>query len=410
MTHRMCRLIAVSSLVLLTLSTGALAGEETFGGARLVVLKGSHYQRGVAHGTALHAEIIDLVDNYLAQKVAVPQFFFAMLRQVAPLIKVDAGLEQEARGIVEGARTAGGGSFRSRYQDADFTWQEMIALNTYVDYIGTACSSVSAWGEATAGTPLEGESILARNLDWSLAPELLRNQVIFVNLPSEEDEQPFISVGFAGFIGCLSCVNAGHLGAFLNLGYGDKSGRYPPTTEFVPAALAFRLAMEARGPSKGGPLEAFVRALTSHHHVGSFIIHAIVPASVTGDPALVVELQTDTHEVRYARDDARLKVPTLIATNHNRKGTSPRSCRRYRKARERAALLGREVTPQALWETLAAMRRDDTMQRMLFVPSTGEFWLSVRRPADRPDRGPRTLFEQPFAAVEKTTFEALLTR
>jgi len=351
---------------------------ETLGGIPVVVLSGTHYERGFAHGKALHRRIVDLFDNYIVRRTN-PTLFFMMLRKVAPLIRVDRGLEDEARGLVDGALEAGGGRFRSSHAAEDFTWQEILALNTYVDYVGTNCSSISVWGAATRDSELKGDSAIARNLDWSLAPALLRNQVVFVNLPAEKGKVPFLSVGFAGFMGCLSCINAQGLGAFLNLGYSDRAGSYPPSYPFTPASLAFRTAVESRAPG-GDLLTNFVTLLTGTKRVGSFIIHAVMPRQGEDDPAVVVELLPDTYQLRRAADDPALNQLVLVATNHNRKTTAPRACGRYQEAVDYTNRLRKVYSLDALWEVRGRIERDDTMQAMLYVPATGEFRLSTLRP------------------------------
>jgi len=404
------KVIVVGFIALLAFLSPAIAAPPAhLGGLPVVVLQGTHYERGVAHGAALHKQIIDLVDNYLALKAASPILFFLMLQQVAPLISVEQGLQDEARGIVDGARKANGGTFRSRHREEDFTWQEILALNTYVDYIGTACSSVSAWGEATADSELKGKAVLARNLDWSLSPDLLRNQALFVHLPAEQGEQPFLSVGFAGFLGCLSCVNKAGLGAFLNLGYGDRAGTFPPTEEFLPAALAFRLAVETVAPPKTSLLDHFVARLTAHHHVGSFIIQAIAPRDPGQDAAVVVELQAGSHALRTAGDDSQFDHPVLVATNHNRKAGKPRACQRYSIALAGAETAGKGFDGDGLWGLLTKMQRSDTMQRMLLVPSTGEFRLSVRQAGAGSPKKIKGLLKQSFAPVESTTLKTLFS-
>lgn len=347
-----------------------------------MVLKGTHYERGYTHGKLLHGKIIDVVDNYLMRGVN-PTIFLMMLRTAGPIIQVDKGIEEEAKGLVAGAKEAGGGSFRSGHSSSDFTWTEVLALSSYVDYIGTNCSSVSAWGEATTESSLEGESAIARNLDWSNHEALLRNQVLFVHLPAEEDEGPFVSVGFAGLMGCLSCMNQQGLGAFLNLGYANRSGTFPPKETFTPAALAFRKAIEMKAGTKVSPLDHFVQLLTGSARVGSFIIQAVAPKSRVAQPAVVVELLPGEYALRRAADDDRLESGVLVATNHNRKAGKPTNCSRYQTAVDYTASVSKKFTRDRLWEVLLKMRRADTMQALLFVPSTGEFRLSTRRAAGK---------------------------
>ena len=349
-------------------------------GIPILVLKGSHFERGHAHGKALATQIIDLYDNYLARNTS-PALFLMMLRAVAPLITVSKGLEEEAKGLVAGALEAGGGTFRSKHLNEDFNWSDVLALSTYVDYVGTNCSSLSAWGKATGKSRAKGGVVLVRNLDWSKHQALLRNQMVFVHIPSEEEELPLVSIGFAGFLGCLSCMNGEGLGAFLNLGYGSRSGTFPPADPFVPAALGFRQAVETK-PAKGVlPLQHFVTRLTDSSRVGSFIIHAVAPPQGDEDPAAVVELLPGTHEIRTAADNETLGPNTLVATNHHRKASKPSQCRRYEAAGKFVSGLKGNLTMDDLWQVLDVVRRPDTMQSMRFVPASHEFTLSVLLPS-----------------------------
>ena len=378
---------------------------ERFGGLPVVLLKGTHHQRGIAHGKALHNKIVDLVDNYLVRDLN-PFMFFAMLKKMGPLITSSEGLIAEAKGIVKGAKEAGGGLFRSKYRDDDFTWQEILALNVYVDYIGTACSSVSAWNQATRKSTLKGQTVIARNLDWSVHEALLRNQVLFVHLPEETNEQPFISIGFAGLMGCLSCANKAGLGAFLNLGYGNRSGSFPPEHPVTPAALAFRQAIETRTPEGKGLLDSFIATLTGTKRTGSFIIHAVTPNDGWTEPAAVIELLPDEHKVRRAGDDNAFEAPILVATNHHRNAAPARACSRYTIALADAENHSWQYTPDELWKTLWRMRRDDTMQRMLYVPVTGEFRLSTLTPTGKKLKL-KTYKSTDFSPVDSITLDQL---
>ena len=96
------RRIAVMGFFIVWLASGwcLAAPPERLGGLPVVVLKGTHYERGVAHGAALHKQIVDLVDNYLAQKTASPLLFLLMLQQVAPLIDAGDGFQLDCLGRV----------------------------------------------------------------------------------------------------------------------------------------------------------------------------------------------------------------------------------------------------------------------------------------------------------------------
>jgi len=357
-------------------SAASAVAPGTFGGVPVIVLSGTHYERGYRHGKELRNKILDVVDNYVLERIN-PLVYAVMVSRLEGLVAIDEGMAQEARGIVQGAKDAGGGAFSSSRLPRDLTWLDVVAFSAYVDYVGSGCSSVSAWGEATEATDLKGQAVLARNLDWSLDPVLLRNQVLFIHIPKEDGEAPFVSVGFAGFIGCLSCVSESGLGAFLNLGFGSRSGEFPPDHPFTPVSVALRRAVES--PGRGTSLvDDFVVALTKPSRVGSFIIHAIAAQSGGSGPAVVVELSSVDHAVRTPADDKDLANGYLVATNHHRKLEKPRECARYDRAIRRGMELFRGLDRDSVWGVVESIRRDDTMQAMLYVPSTGEFWLAVR--------------------------------
>ncbi len=401
-----------AAILLVSLATATAqekaAPAKTIAGVPVLVLEGDHFQRGYAHGKALRAEILDLVDNYILERTS-PALFYPMLQSVGELMVVDPGLEEEAKGLVKGARDAGGGKFKSDRLPAPFTWRDILALNTYIDYLGSACSSVSAWGQATQKPPLEGKVCLVRNLDWSLSPALLRNQVIFIHKPAEKDKRPMISVGFAGFLGCLSCINSEGLGAFLNLGFSSRSGKFPPSGKFTPSALAFRTAVEtahAGGPpgDKTTQLEYFIEKLTKTERVGSFIIQAVAPRTGPAEPAVVVELVSGGHGIRTTADEPQGSSFALVATNHNRKLSSPVDCGRYKKAQAFIKENETGLNQDSLWDLLTGIRRSDTMQSLLLVPGTGEIWFSFRKPHP----GKKKVFKATaMSDVEKTTLEEL---
>ena len=360
-------------------SAAAVAAQPawSFGGARVVVLSGTHRERGVAHGKALAAEVLDVVDNYVLESLN-PLLYSVMVSRIDKLMIVDADMQAEAEGLVAGAREALGGNLRSGRLLRDIGWKDVVALNMYVDYVGAGCSSLSAWGDATMNSDLKERAVIARNLDWSLSDALLRNQVLFIHLPSEAGEKPFVSVGFAGFVGCLSCMSETGLAAFLNLGFGSRSGSFPPDYRFAPVSLTLRRGVEM--PSSEDPVGTSVKTLTSAPRVGSFIVHVLSAASRPGGPAVVVELVSDGQAERQAADEKDLKGCFLVATNHHRKVSRPVECRRYETAREQARLHLGGFGPAEMWKLAARVRRDDTMQSMLFVPATGELWLAVRGP------------------------------
>ena len=148
--------------------------------------------------------------------------------------------------------------------------------------------------------PLWGDGRLAivRNLDWSASPALLESQVIIAYAPSGEDAQPLVSVAFAGYLGCLSCMNAAGVGALFNMGYGEGHASLAEAAAgFSPANLLLRSALQARDLDGDGlsTAEDVASALTHARHAGSYIVHLVEPvklAEAAGrSPARVLEVE-----------------------------------------------------------------------------------------------------------------------
>ena len=373
-------------------------------GVRVVVLNGSHYERGQQHGRVLAREMVELFDGYALRPIRNTEGMAPgnVLSSIQEKLVIPDALRQEARGIVAGAREVLGGDFRSEVLGRVITADDVLAVNAYVDMVGALCSSVSAWGDATKDSTLAGELAVARNLDWPPNPVLLRNQIIFVHQPSEKNEVPFVSVGFPGFLGCLSCFSGRGIATLLNLGYGNDRGSFPPAHRFTPVTLAIRLAIES-GDSDGDTLVTphdIGEVIEQTQRTGSFLVHVVAHTPWQGQTAVVLEISPKAVAYRYDHDDEHAREDVLIATNHPRKHERARSCPRYSKALRQTARRDVQPSLDALWRILDSMRLDSTMQRQLYVPSTGELWLAFRLP------GQSNRLRSPF----KTSLRQLMTK
>jgi len=105
------------------------------------------------------------------------------------------------------------------------------------------CSALMDWGSATAGTDLNGKSVIIRHLDWQISAALNRNHIIVVHFPSEAAESKWLLVGFSGMISNLSGFNT-DFGAFMNV-MDDRTTSAPHNKHFLPVWFALRKAVEA---------------------------------------------------------------------------------------------------------------------------------------------------------------------
>ena len=170
----------------------------------VIVVKvwGTHKERGYAYGYLLGDRIREVYEGYIGQVFKAHIAKAKRLIESKKLLNIDSKYIDECKAIIEGMNAAG-------FDTKDFDYLDLLVANSFLDLRGlvgsnaepNGCSSLMAWGEATQGTNLEGKSIITRNLDWTVAPKLIKNNLILIHLPSEEDEQPWLSIGYAGLQG-----------------------------------------------------------------------------------------------------------------------------------------------------------------------------------------------------------------
>jgi len=140
------------------------------------------------------------------------------------------------------------------------------------------CSSFMSWGDATAGTDLDGKSVISRHLDWSANPVIIRNQVVVVHIPEEADEQPWLLIGFAGQISVLSGLNVGKVAVMQHM-LSDVSGSGSLFKHYEPVWFSLRKAIERNdfnGDDENNVQDVKdVLALNTNGYADSYIIAAL---------------------------------------------------------------------------------------------------------------------------------------
>jgi hypothetical protein len=359
---------------------------EMIEGQPVLRVWGTSRQMGFAHGALLRERIIDVVEHY-ALDVVPPRTLAATATILANVASVPPSLREEAEGIVEGMVHAGGA--RIDALDRDLVADDLLVLNAMTDLLAVGCSSVSAWGDAAVGD-LAGAPAIVRNLDWSADEDLLEHQIVLVTTPSDPSRRAIVSVAFAGYIGCLSCMSEDGVTALFNMGYGDgATGLAGALRGFTPANLLVRDALErgdvdGDGHRSGADVEAAVRAAT---HVGSWILHVLEPGptarALGRAPARILEVESDGVVVRTPGAES-LGEELMAATNHLRAKTEPRACSRYARIESRAMKLDRRFDREALWDLARDVRLSEVVHTMLVEPDTRRISLWLRTPGERP--------------------------
>ena len=356
-------------------------------GQRVLRVWGTPTQMGHAHGFLLRDSILEIVDGY-ALDVIPPTALATAASLYTTIADISPRLREETEGIIAGMKQAGGA--RVPGLDRDLQASDLLVLNAMTDLLAIGCSSVSAWGPSTADAPqLAGAPALVRNLDWSEDPQLLGNQVIIVYRPDDPKRQPVVSVAFAGYVGCLSCMNEAGVSALFNMGYGEgAAGLSTALAGFSPSNLLLRDALEQRdidgdGRSTADDVEALWRRKT---HAGSYILHLIEPRRSDVDtPARVLEVEADGVVRRDPDAEGALGPQMLAATNHLRRKTEPSSCSRYRRVERTVTKAEHQFDRDSLWALGSTLRLPQVVHAVLVEPEARALQVWLRKPSETDD-------------------------
>jgi len=308
------RLLLLPLLVLLGAAPGApLEIQERHGksfrgtidGFPILLLRGTHRERGLAHGRLEAAAILSTLDDVLIptlHKLA-PGSWEKKLIQESASFAIPARYEEELSGMLEGLRAAlpqeEARTLRTLHREIRL--EDLKALNCLSDILGAGCSSFSAWG---ARTP-DGTPIVGRNLDYFAFP-LSSKALLLAVEPSEKTLKATVDVVMPGFIGVSTALNSD--GAFLAL-HDEKGLPGGAAAAWVPRSLALRTAIEsATGAAAVRDVEAALRGVPVR-------IGNNVHVCGTSGPAAVLEWDGNAKD-----DGVTSRGPegqeTLVCTNH----------------------------------------------------------------------------------------------
>jgi hypothetical protein len=357
---------------------------ETREGQTILRVWGTPREMGFAHGYLLRDRIRTVVDGY-ALGVIPASSLTAVADLYAAVAAIPPALREEAEAVVEGMTAAGGSDIDGLGRP--LRGEDLLLLNAMTDLLAVGCSSVSAWGPVTEhDSTLAGAPAVVRNLDWSDDADLLANQVVIVYAPSDPAHQPVVSVAFAGYLGCLSCMNEGGVTVLFNMGYGDGASGWSGAIGFAPANLMLRDALQRRDPDGDGETTAddLEHVVRQSQHVGSYVLHVLEPSATATRhgraPARVLEIESDGIATRFPDDASRLGPRMLAATNHLRKKAAPRACTRYRRIETQARERDRRFDRTTLWELGRGVRLPEVVHTLLVEPDTRTLGVWLRRP------------------------------
>lgn len=206
----------------------------------ILLLRGTHQERGEAHGRLEAAAILGILDDVMIPFMhkLTPGAWEKKFVQGTEGFAFPARYEEELAAMLEGIRGA-----RPKKEDRilkslgrEIGLGDLKALNCMSDILGAGCSSFSAWGSRTA----DGTPIIGRNLDYYAFPLASKTTIIAIE-PAEKDLKPTIDILMPGFIGVGTAMNGD--GAVLAL-HDEKGLPGAAAKSWVPRSLALRTAIE----------------------------------------------------------------------------------------------------------------------------------------------------------------------
>ncbi len=192
------------------------------GGQRVALLHGTPQQIGAAHGKLLEAELNHCVDSVLYafgtfQTIRSGRWFMhdlqAAYKRLSPYIPDDHKAETLAMA-----------------ESIDFDPETAQIMNVFPELFH--CSGFAVFGKATK----DGKLYHGRVLDYMTTIGLQDSATTFVIAP--DGKIPFVNVGYAGFIGSVSGMNA------KGISLGEMGGRGEGQWDGVPMATLMRRALE----------------------------------------------------------------------------------------------------------------------------------------------------------------------
>ncbi len=382
-----CLALLLTLLLALPVVTAAQVNGylQTIDGKPILTVWGTHSERGYAAGWLSGDDGKAVFDDYVIEYLCDGSpFAYAYLRYYyVSNYSVDSKYEDEADGIIQGMLDAGISLYNSTLgRSIDAT--DILICNSVVDLNSLTmagpygCSSMSSWGAATMADPtLNGHLVITRLLDWGKHPTLTDNPLLVVHFPSEPDEQPWLSIGYAGLFGALSAISESGVSAFLNMGNYEVGSTGAP---YHPMLLTVRNGLEVADYDGDGvhTPDDVTAAIDDRTRSSDTIVHVTHDNGPSSHPIIIESNNAAGVAVRDQGDNTLIPGDHLVATNHFRALYSPVSCYRYTGISD-SLLANVYMTSERSWDVMedAAGVYSSNIQCMQYVESTGDLLWSV---------------------------------
>lgn len=359
---------------------------ETLDGVRVLRLWGRPEERGYAHGYLLAEDILAMVAEGLLHPAIFPEieaYESGVRDRMIHLMNFPRDRRRELEGLLAGV-TARLGAEKMQLPRVNraLMLDDLVALNTFADWAGMMCSTFSAWDDLVEG----GETLTARNLDYTPLPALRERQLLIARVDPSGGRRRWVTVGWPGVIGAYTAMNeAGVTVSMHDVNQEKPAGKGP----FTPRSCVLAEIMEAA--SEGDALVTARDVMKAHPVACGNNIHVSMPSDGGPKAAAVFEYDSDRERSdgvteRGPGDGDALALPDAVAcTNHYRARTAAAKCSRMERiatAVRQAAESGQRLDAAAARRIIAHAANETTLHTVVFRPNAKMFDVSFAAGAE----------------------------
>jgi hypothetical protein len=357
----------------------------------VVKLWGTSEERGFAYGYLMGYKLDSAFKKWVLPFYGNSYQTVRELIQQGTSIVIDTVYQNEAKAVIEGMDSAGYNNAGYDYLDilAGGIWEDMGNWPLLKKKDSWNCSAFMNWNDATAGTDLNGCSVMSHHLDWYYIPEhCFYTGSIIVHIPSEEDQQPWLMVDFAGYIAPgHGCNQSGYSMATDGLsGVGNPD---TTNTSYTPFRFMMRNVLETTDYNQDGEYNMHdIREAISDQeqgYIGGSIFSALGPSTAIHDSmiALVAEVAPDNPVITFRTNSYEDTIPgdNLYAANSPIARNNARQyCTRYLAMVDTIGD-GTNIGSEANWEMMRVHSNGGlgNLVFMQFIPEWSQLKLSFCR-------------------------------
>lgn len=347
----------------------------TIDGMPVLMLRGTHRERGEAHGKLAGKEIVKSV-NQLASLLQrkLPGGWPASII-VGKQFQLPQRFREELQGMLAGIEQSTTAEERMMIAGRPVNFDDLALLNTADVFELFRCSQFSAWGPAAAG----GELIVGRNFDY---PPLLprENFCVLAVEPAESGLRPTIDALFFGFIGCgISAIN--DAGMYIAPNSGGPSPREILPKEPIAAGFVLRTWLETAQPATA--LDDLIASVKPHFAL-PILLHVVPAKSELGQQTpIILEFTPSATAPSAVVRKPEQGVPSLFVANHHVKNAADLAkgrCGILKSECEKCLAGGQPIDFAAAKAMLHAARQDATYVSVVSWPHAGRMRAAVAEP------------------------------